>query len=336
MSPGTSSSAGMLQCRLVALPPLLLGGLAGLLHPRLGGQLLGVGFGWCRVDGQGRLALSGRARRCIGGRPSRKVDVAASDRPTRAGVLHVDVPSDRAGSGCGRWLGRLGLGAVPVGVGADPGDVAVVGDHGGVARLAGVLLGALVQVVVAVAEPLAALLPPVVGGDADAPLLEVGEGLGDPGLPLDVALLGADGQLHVVVLAPVAQGGLHPGGVLGQQHQVDRLGDSQLAAGEHGDHMLGQLEDAGVLGDLRLADPQPLGEAALGEQLLAAGALAVQRLLVGPGFLQRGQALAAEVLPVHGGEPFGGVVVADLGGHLGQPGGLGGGQSPVAEHQLVA
>ena len=72
-------------------------------------------------------------------------------------------------------------------------------------------------------------------------------------------------HVHVAVLVEVAQRGLDPGGVFGQAHQVDGLGDGQLAALEHGDDVLGELEDAGVVGDLGLADPQPLGEASLGE-----------------------------------------------------------------------
>ena len=179
------------------------------------------------------------------------------------------------------------------------------------------------------------VLAPGVGSDADLVALQLLAGPSDGGFPFHVGLLGTNGQLHVPVLPEGLQVGLDPGWLLGEGEQVDRFGDAQLAGLEHHDDVLGQLEDAGVLGDLRLADAEPLGEAALAEQLLVVGAIAVERLLVGKRLLQGRQVLPAFVLTAHGGQAGGVVIVADLDRDHGAAGELGRLQPAVAEHQLV-
>jgi hypothetical protein len=124
--------------------------------------------------------------------------------------------------------------------------------------------------------------------------------------------------------------------MLGQADQQHCLGDIQLPLLEHGHDALGQLEDAGVVGDLGLPDPQPFGQAALGEDLAALAVDEFQHRLVGPGLLQRTEVLAAVVLGEHGREALGVAVVADLGGHLGQPGLPGRLQPTMAEDEPVA
>ena len=121
-----------------------------------------------------------------------------------------------------------------------------------------------------------------------------------------------------------------PLAVVGDGEHGPRVALGELAALDHREHVVGELEEPQLVRDRRLRASDPLGDLAEGQLEL------VQQHRVGARLLDRGEILAGDVLDEADQERVAVVGLADHGRQRGEPGLAGRAPAPLAGDQLVA